>query len=154
MAFAPGPVIDSQVTNGQAGLLGRFLLDAAEDGVVAGAHGQTLEDPLPWTATGHVADQSHDAPGSERLLVQQVTRRRDSKQLLSFNRPRLISHLPSSFGEMRNKHLFCAHVLRKTDVFCARTPASTSYGERAELSSCSPPAPGEARPPVSLAQID
>ena len=52
LAFAPSPVIDTQVTNGQTILMYRFLLDAAEDGVVAGAHGQMLENSLPGTASG------------------------------------------------------------------------------------------------------
>jgi hypothetical protein len=67
LPFAPSPVIDTKVTNGQTIVRDGFLLDATEDGVVAGAHGQTLENSLPGTTSGHVADQPHNLCGALRL---------------------------------------------------------------------------------------
>jgi len=65
LAFAPSPVINTKVPYGQAILLDRFLLlNAAKNGVVNGAHGQTLENPLRRATASHVADQSHDLRGS------------------------------------------------------------------------------------------
>jgi hypothetical protein len=80
LAFAPSPVVDTQVTNRQRFLLDGFFLNTAENSVVAGVHGQTLENPLSCTPASHVADQSHDLCGAFRLTRIDA---RDARQTLA-----------------------------------------------------------------------
>jgi hypothetical protein len=47
LAFAPSPIIDAQVANGKdRGLLLGLLPDTAQNGIVAGGDGQSLEESL------------------------------------------------------------------------------------------------------------
>ena len=67
LPFAPGPVIDAQVAHGRARFVYGFLPDAAENGIVAGAHRKALENALSRTPTSYIPDEPYNFTGSFRL---------------------------------------------------------------------------------------
>src|SRR4051794_11678791 len=61
LALAPSPIINAEVANGRdAYFLQRLLANAAQDSIVAGGDGQSIEESLARPAAGHIADQPYD----------------------------------------------------------------------------------------------
>jgi hypothetical protein len=61
LAFAPSPIVDAEVVNGEYGWLPRrFLPDAAQDCIITCSDRQSSQESLAWKAASHVADEPHD----------------------------------------------------------------------------------------------
>jgi hypothetical protein len=59
LAFAPRPIVDSQVAYRDRDLR-RFLSDPAQNRVIAGGDCQSSEQPLAGKTAGYITDQPHD----------------------------------------------------------------------------------------------